>query len=73
MTISSKVVDVSLGLTVNIAVDEKGLAWSWGPNEHGELGIGDKEPRIHPFPVLNLKSKLVTSARCGDNFTFCLG
>ena len=73
MTVSGKVKDVSLGLTVGVAIDESGLAWSWGPNENGELGIGDKEPRVHPFPILNLKGKVVTNIQCGNNFTICLG
>ena len=60
MTISGRVCDVSLGLTVGIAVDDTGLAWGWGPNENGEVGVGDMEPRVHPFPLLNLKGKIVS-------------
>jgi len=66
LTISNRVVDVSLGQTMSVAVDEKGLAWSWGTNANGELGVGDHEPRIHPFPILSLKGKKVTSVCCGD-------
>jgi X-linked retinitis pigmentosa GTPase regulator len=73
MTISGKVKDVSLGLTVGVATDEQGIAWTWGPNENGELGVGDQEARVHPFPVLGLKGKSVTAAQCGDSFTVCLG
>ena len=65
--------DVSLGREMGIAVDEQGLAWSWGPNQNGELGVGDTEPRVHPFPVLNLKGKMVSKAHCGHNFVICLG
>ena len=73
MTISNRVIDVSLGKNVNVAVDEQGLAWSWGENTHGELGVGDNEPRAHPYPILNLKGKIVTKAHCGHNFSICLG
>ena len=73
LIIQNRVIDVSLGRDLGIAVDEQGLAWSWGLNSHGELGVGDNEPRIHPFPVLNLKGKLVSKAQCGHNFVVCLG
>ena len=55
LTISNRVVDVSLGRDMNFAVDEEGLSWGWGENTHGELGVGDNEPRVHPYPILNLK------------------
>ena len=73
MTVSNAVVDVSLGRNVNVAVDEKGLAWSWGENKEGELGVGDCEPRVHPFPVLSLKGKSVAAVFCGDSFVVALG
>ena len=73
MTISNAVVDVSLGRDVGIAVDEQGLAWSWGANTNGELGVGDAQPRVHPFPILNMKGKVVRKAQCGDTFSICLG
>jgi X-linked retinitis pigmentosa GTPase regulator len=54
------VVDVSVGETLGAAVDNKGLIWTWGVNKSGELGVGDNEPRVHPYPVLTLKGKTVT-------------
>ena len=73
LTISNRVCDVSLGNTIGIAIDDKGIAWSWGSNTNGELGVGDRDPRIHPFPILNLKGKTVTQAFCGDQFVISLG
>ena len=58
---------------MNSAVDDKGLIWTWGQNKMGELGLGDCDPRLHPFPVLNLKGKFVTNVCCGDDFVMCLG
>ncbi len=66
-------VDVSLGQTVSTAVDSKGLVWTWGSNKLGELGVGDNDARVHPFPVLSLKGKFVQKAICGDSFVMCLG
>ena len=73
MTISNPVATVSLGKTMGTAIDDKGLVWSWGHNRHGELGVGDSDPRVHPFPVLNLKEKVILQAACGDQFVMCLG
>jgi len=39
----------------------------------GELGLGDCDTRMHPFPVLNLKGKFVSNVSCGDDFVMCLG
>jgi X-linked retinitis pigmentosa GTPase regulator len=60
LTISNKVQSVSLGASLGAAIDEKGLLWTWGSNHSGELGVGDHEPRVHPYPVLTLKGKMVT-------------
>ena len=73
MTISNPVVEMSLGHDMGVAVDDQGLAWSWGANTHGELGVGDNEPRVHPFPILSLKGKQISKAHCGNNFVICLG
>lgn len=34
-----------------IVVDEDGQAWSWGNNDHGQLGQGDTRSRRIPTPV----------------------
>ena len=73
LTISNKVVNVSLGGDLGVVVDETGLAWVWGSNSNGELAVGDKEPRVHPFPILNMNGKHVTKAQCGHNFVISLG
>ena len=72
-TISNPVVDISLGRSINVAIDSQGLAWSWGKNANGELGVGDCEQRTHPYPVLSLKGKTITKTLCGHNFAICLG
>ena len=51
---------MNLGGSMGVAVDKKGLVWSWGENKAGELGVGDAEPRIHPFPITTLSGKSVT-------------
>jgi X-linked retinitis pigmentosa GTPase regulator len=73
LTIANPVVNVSVGRSVSAALDDSGLLWAWGTNQNGELGVGDNEPRGHPFPILSLKGKKVTSVHCGDDYVMCLG
>ena len=73
LTVSNPVIDLSLGRDVSVAIDDQGLAWSWGANTNGQLGVGDQDARVHPFPILNLKGKVVKRANCGHNFVICLG
>ena len=54
-------------------MDQKGMVWSWGANKLGELGVGDTDPRIHPYPVLTLKGKVVNYISCGGSFVIALG
>jgi X-linked retinitis pigmentosa GTPase regulator len=65
--------DISLGGSLGTAVDVKGLLWTWGTNGYGELGVGDNDPRIHPYPVLTLKGKTVSSISCGGQYVVALG
>ena len=73
LAISNKVASVSLGGDLGVVVDETGLMWVWGSNMYGELAVGDKEPRVHPFPILNMNGKLVSQVQCGHGFVVCLG
>ena len=73
LTISNQVKSLSLGGQLGVAVDSKGLVWSWGNNKSGELGVGDQDPRIHPYPVLTLKGKIVNQISCGGSFVIALG
>lgn len=61
VSISNSVEDVCLGTsTLGAAIDAKGLLWTWGSNLAGELGIGDNEPKIHPYNVSALRKKQVS-------------
>lgn len=50
--------DVEAGIGYSLAVKRNGSLWSWGNNNHGQLGTGDTAPRITrtlingiPYPV----------------------
>jgi hypothetical protein len=33
-------------------VDAKEMMWVYGENTQGELGLGDKTPRVNPYPLI---------------------
>eukprot|EP00946_MAST-07B_sp_MAST-7B-sp1_P001658 g1658.t1 len=45
--------------------------WTWGLNDKGQLGLGDKENRALPVLVDRLPSAVQT-VHCGDKFTMCV-
>ena len=65
--------DISVGGFFGAAIDEKNTVWTWGSNTSGELGVGDYEPRTHPFPNINLQAKKVQKLSCGGSFVIALG
>lgn len=74
ISITNPVQQVCLGgSTLGAAIDVKGLLWTWGSNVSGELGVGDNEPKVHPYPVTALKKKQVNTISCGSQFIVALG
>ena len=41
-------VQISLGNSYSLALDNEGIVYAWGWNEGGQLGLGDKEKRLTP-------------------------
>lgn len=64
---------VDAGGSFGAAVDIEGGIWTWGSNSSGELGVGDFEARVNPFPIRTLQSKQVSSVSCGGTFAIALG
>ncbi|KAL1510651.1 hypothetical protein AB1Y20_006949 [Prymnesium parvum] len=55
---------VACGSTHSLAVDVRGAAWAWGDNHHGQLGTGDRRPRLEPCELV-VEGQRVTMAACG--------
>jgi hypothetical protein len=72
-SISAPLRDIDTGGCFGAAVDIYGTVWTWGSNTSGELGVGDYEPRVNPFPVRQLQGKKVKIVACGGNFAIALG
>ena len=41
-------------------MDADNMAWVWGANSKGELGLGDYTTRQAPFPLVGLQEKGIT-------------
>jgi hypothetical protein len=65
--------DISVGGFFGGAIDDKGTLWGWGSNTSGELGLGDFEPRVHPYPNIHLQNKKIQRFACGGSFVMALG
>ena len=64
---------IDIGGCFGSALDIKGQLWTWGSNTSGELGVGDYDPRILPFPIHKLHKKVVIGMSCGASYAMALG
>jgi X-linked retinitis pigmentosa GTPase regulator len=72
-SISTPIKDIETGGSFGAAVDIHGGVWTWGSNVRGELGVGDYESRVNPFPVRSLQGKQTKMVACGGDFAIALG
>jgi alpha-tubulin suppressor-like RCC1 family protein len=63
---------IACGGEHTIAVDESGTVYSWGANDHGQLGLGDTESRTVPTPITELGQVRVKSLACGWSHSMIL-
>ena len=54
-------------------ISRQGTVYTWGPNDVGQLGHGDFNPRQTPQRVRHLEGKRVTMVGLGDDFCIALG
>ncbi len=52
---STKIVDVDTRGSHVVAVDSDGFAYSWGRGDDGQLGHGDRQNKLEPKRIQNLK------------------
>ena len=50
-------------------IDSNDDVWSFGKNEHGQLGLGDATERLVPTQIPNIKAKQIA---CGENHSLIL-
>jgi len=64
-----KATDCSVSKSHICVMDDGGMAWVWGSNEKGELGLGDYTTRTAPFPLVGLQEKGINSITVGHQFS----
>lgn len=70
---NSPIIDAALGGSFAVVMDSKGLIYSWGSNQNGELGHGDFESKTTPTLIPGLKNKKIKKIAAGGSFVVCLG
>uniref|UniRef100_A0A8C4IFI0 Serine/threonine-protein kinase Nek8 n=1 Tax=Dicentrarchus labrax TaxID=13489 RepID=A0A8C4IFI0_DICLA len=68
---SEKIVYIDIGTAHSVAVTEKGQCFTFGSNQHGQMGCSSRRSSRVPYPVPGLQG--ITMAACGDAFTLAIG
>ncbi len=53
-----------------LALDVKGRVYSWGKNDHGQLGHHDKIDKEYPTKIETLRN--IVQIYAGDNMSFAV-
>ncbi|KAM7412868.1 hypothetical protein PAMA_020317 [Pampus argenteus] len=68
---SEKIVYIDIGTAHSVAVTERGQCFTFGSNQHGQMGCSSRRSSRVPYPVPGLQN--ITMAACGDAFTLAIG
>jgi alpha-tubulin suppressor-like RCC1 family protein len=68
----TRVLHVACGRCHSIAVDSNGRLFSWGGNDDGALGHGDRLSRATPTACAALEGMVVVGVACGSRHTLAL-
>lgn len=66
------VAKVSCGNLHGAAVTKDGKMYTWGMNQHGQLGVGTTNNQGSPVQVESLEDKIVVDVACGGGHTAAL-
>ncbi|XP_048413487.1 serine/threonine-protein kinase Nek8 isoform X3 [Stegostoma tigrinum] len=67
------IVHVDVGTAHSAAITETGECYTFGSNQHGQLGTNKRHNNRLPYLVSNLCGVKVTMVACGDAFTVAVG
>jgi E3 ubiquitin-protein ligase HERC2 len=65
-----KVIHVAVGALHCVAVTDQGKVFSWGDNDHGQLGTGSTNVSKKPTPISVLDNFRISRVACGSSHTF---
>ncbi|XP_022615496.1 serine/threonine-protein kinase Nek8 [Seriola dumerili] len=68
---SEKIVYIDIGTAHSVAVTERGHCFTFGSNQHGQMGCSSRRSSRVPYLVPGLQC--ITMAACGDAFTLAIG
>uniref|UniRef100_A0AAQ5X8K5 non-specific serine/threonine protein kinase n=1 Tax=Amphiprion ocellaris TaxID=80972 RepID=A0AAQ5X8K5_AMPOC len=68
---SEKTVYIDLGTAHSVAVTKRGQCFTFGSNQHGQMGCSSRRSSRVPYLVPGLQG--ITMAACGDAFTLAIG
>ncbi|MED6234750.1 Serine/threonine-protein kinase Nek8 [Ataeniobius toweri] len=68
---SERIVYIDIGTAHSVAVAEEGRCYTFGSNQHGQMGCSSRRSSRVPYLVPGLKD--ITLAACGDAFTLAIG
>ncbi|XP_067866577.1 serine/threonine-protein kinase Nek8 isoform X2 [Heterodontus francisci] len=67
------IVHVDVGTAHSAAITETGRCYTFGSNQHGQLGTNTRHNNRLPYLVSDLCGVKVTMVACGDAFTVAIG
>lgn len=65
-------IDVYCGNNASFYQNKKGQLFAWGLNNHGQLGIGNKENTCTPTLIRELQNEQVIAVDGGEHHTIAL-
>lgn len=68
----TRIVEVSVGGSHTLALDDEGGLWVWGRNGAGQLGTGDEETRHTPVSVSLRSAERITAIGAGTDHSVVL-
>ncbi|XP_039987034.1 serine/threonine-protein kinase Nek8 [Xiphias gladius] len=68
---SEMIVYIDIGTAHSVAVTERGQCFTFGSNQHGQMGCSSRRSSRVPYQVPGLQG--ITMAACGDAFTLAIG
>lgn len=68
-----RIISISVAARHNLAVDDKGIVYSWGSGNQGELGLGSTSDEAYPRIVAKLGRYHIVKAEAGGVHSFLLG
>ncbi|XP_028320284.1 serine/threonine-protein kinase Nek8 isoform X1 [Gouania willdenowi] len=68
---SEMIVYINIGTAHSAAVTDRGRCFTFGSNQHGQMGCSSRRSTRAPYLVPGLQN--ITMAACGDAFTLAIG